>query len=337
MGSPQKRDRPNEHGSALDGDCLNGEFQFSIHMPIQPETTSSNPRWSSAAAVASVFLLIPAMCLSAPLPGELSPAARLIASERPLVIAHRGYSAHAPENASLAFEYALDAGADLVELDYHHSADGVPVVIHDGSLDRTTDAVALWGGKDLPVAKRTWEELKKLDAGRWFQTQVMGQRILSLSEALELIQARGVTLIERKAGDPATLARLLNERSLVNQVVVQAFDWNFLEGFHRLEPRQVLGALGPPGSRDGRKLTDPEKELNEGWLSEIQKIGAQIAVWNRQVDAESIRRAHELGLKIWVYTIDDGKVAAQLLDWGVDGIITNNPAVIWRTQARRGK
>lgn len=268
-------------------------------------------------------------------PASTSPADRLLASKHPLVIAHRGYSAFAPENTPLAFDLALAAGADLVELDYHHSADGVPVVLHDATLDRTTDAVALWGGKDLPVAARTLSELAKLEAGRWFRTPAPGQRLVPLTEALDLIQARGVTLIERKAGDPSTLVRLLADRALLNQVVVQAFDWRFLEEYHRLEPRQVLGALGPPSSRNGRRLTDEEKALGEPWLTQVQELGARVVVWNRQVSADAIRHAHDLGLKVWVYTINDPKVALELLDAGVDGLISDNPAIVWRAQANR--
>src|SRR5574341_2564494 len=76
-------------------------------------------------------------------------AERLITENRPLVIAHRGYSAVAPENTLPAFQLALAAGADLVELDYHHSKDGIPIVIHDHELDRTTDGDERWQSKKV--------------------------------------------------------------------------------------------------------------------------------------------------------------------------------------------
>lgn len=275
-------------------------------------------------------------CLNSDAADRSSPAETLIASPRPLVIAHRGYSGFAPENTILAFDRALAAGADLVELDYHHSAEGVPVVIHDSTLDRTTDAVARWGGKDLPVAGRRMEDLSALEAGAWFQPPLSGLRIPSLAQALDFIQSRGVTLIERKAGDAPTLSRLLRERGLVNRVVVQAFDWEFLRAFHRLEPEQVLGALGPPGSRDGRRLTDEERMLGETWLEEVRGLGARLVVWNRQVNAEAVRRAHALGLRVWIYTINDPALADDLLAMGVDGLITDHPALAWRVLAIRG-
>jgi hypothetical protein len=92
-------------------------------------------------------------------------ARALVEAPRVLVIAHRGDSAAAPENTLPAFASAIRAGADLVELDYHHSADGVPVVLHDPTLDRTTDARARFGAQNVEVATKSLEELLQLDAG----------------------------------------------------------------------------------------------------------------------------------------------------------------------------
>jgi glycerophosphoryl diester phosphodiesterase len=77
------------------------------------------------------------------------------------------------------------------------------------------------------------------------------------------------------------------------------------------------------------------KELNEVWLDELQKCGAKVAVWNQQVSREAVQLAHARGLKVWVYTINDPALANKLLDMGVDGIITNNTSLIWKTIALR--
>jgi glycerophosphoryl diester phosphodiesterase len=141
-------------------------------------------------------------------------------------------------------------------LSYHHTKDGVPVVIHDFTLDRTTDAKRLWGGSGLNVADRTAEELRALDAGGWFASQYAGTGLPTLVETLEIIQAQGMALIERKGGQPATILRLIREKGWVNRLIVQSFDWEYLSVFHELEPRQVLGALGPPRTlADGRNAT----------------------------------------------------------------------------------
>jgi glycerophosphoryl diester phosphodiesterase len=239
----------------------------------------------------------------------------------------------APENTLPSFQFALAAGADLVELDYHHSKDGVPIVIHDAELDRTTDAVERWGVKKLRVGAKTATELRTLDAGRWFGPQYAGTRLPLLTEALDLIQKEGVTLIERKGGDAATCVRLLRERNLINQVVVQSFDWAFLKEFHAQAPEQVLGALGPPSSRQGRKLTDAEKVLSREWIAEAKQSHPSVLGWDHQVTRATVDYAHQQGLKVWVYTINEPKQAAELLDLGVDGIITDNPSLIWRAIA----
>jgi len=265
-----------------------------------------------------------------------SPVQKLLNAGRPLVIGHRGYCQMAPENTLPSFKLAKSAGADLVELDYHHTKDGVPVVIHDFELDRTTDAVAKWGGKKIRVDSKTAAELRALDAGKWFDARFADTRLPSLSEALDLIQDGSMTLIERKGGEAATLVKLLRERKLVNQLIVQSFDWAYLEDFHQQEPAQVLGALGPPSTRAGKKLSDAEKMLDASWIAGAAKTGARVIGWSQNVTREAVALAHAQGLQVWIYTIDEPALASQFLDWGVDGIISNNPAIIWRTLALRG-
>ncbi|MGD0261534.1 MAG: glycerophosphodiester phosphodiesterase family protein [Verrucomicrobiota bacterium] len=266
------------------------------------------------------------------------PALQLIASQRPLVIGHRGYCQLAPENTLPSFKLAPAAGADLVELDYHHSRDGKLVVIHDGELDRTTDATKRWAQKHIKVETKTAAEIQSLDAGSWFDPEYAGTRIPLLAEALDVIQKGSVTLIERKAGAPADCIRLLREKGLVNRVVVQSFDWEYLRAFHEQEPEQVLGALGPPAHlSDGKKPSGIAMELNATWLDELQKAGAKVAVWNQKVTKEAVQLAHQRGLRVWVYTINDPALANELLDMGVDGIITNNTSLIWKTIALRGQ
>jgi glycerophosphoryl diester phosphodiesterase len=270
-------------------------------------------------------------------PAAESTAERLLSEKRPLVIGHRGFSMVAPENTLASFELAIASGADLVELDYYHAKDGVPVVIHDGTLDRTTDGTNQFGESKIRIETKTSKEITNLDAGSWFSPRYSKERLPLLSEALDLIQKKGVTLIERKAGDAKACVELLREKNLINAVIVQAFDWKYLADFHALEPKQVLGALGPPSTKDGKRLADDEKVLSPLWVDEAQKAGAQAVVWNRSVNPAAIDYAHSKGLKVWIYTIDESNLANQLLDAGVDGIITDNPPLIWRTIALRPK
>jgi glycerophosphoryl diester phosphodiesterase len=267
-----------------------------------------------------------------------SPASRLLASTRPLVIGHRGYCQFAPENTLPSFEMAMAAGADLIELDCRPSKDGVLIVIHDPELNRTTDARRRWRKRHNKVESRTALEIQSLDAGSWFDQQFAGTRVPLLAEALECIQKSSVTLVESKGGHAVDLIHLLRTRHLINKVVVQSFDWAFLRRVHALAPEQVLGALGPPKILcSGRKPTGFLRRFSGLWLGEVQKTGAKIAVWNRQVSQKAIELAHQRGLKVWVYTINTPRRAHRLLNIGVDGLITDNPSLIWRTIALRSQ
>ncbi|SRR6266704_2309712 len=262
-------------------------------------------------------------------------AVDFITTNQPLVIGHRGYCQLAPENTLPSFKLALEAGADMVELDYCQSKDGQLIVMHDTHLDRTTDAVRRWRGRRIKVESKTAAEIQTLDGGSWFDPKYAGTRVPLLSEALDTIQRGSITLIEHKSGDAESCFKLLRSKGLINKVVVQSFDWEYLRKFHALEAGQMLGALGRPIKlSDGGKPRGP-KELNAAWLGELEKTGAKAAVWSNKVSKAAVELAHERGLKIWVYTINDSAKANRLLDMGVDGIITNNIELIRRTIALR--
>ena len=143
-------------------------------------------------------------------------------------------------------------------------------------------------------------------------------------------------MIERKSGKAADCVQLLREKSLINRVIVQAFDWQFLRDFHELAPEQFLGALGPPRVlSNGRKPLGIAKELNSRWLDQLQKSGARIAIWDRHISKNIVQHAHERGLRVWVYTVNEPSVANKLLDMGVDGLISNDISLIRRTLALR--
>lgn len=239
--------------------------------------------------------------------------ASLIDSAKPLILAHRGNSRAAPENTLPAFESALKLGVDLVELDYHHTADGVPVVFHDEELDRCTDACHVWGGPNQLLARRTLAELQQLDAGGWFGEAFRATQVATLEDALRLICPRAGCMIERKSGDAATCVSLLKRLNVVDRCVVTGFDWSFLTECHRLAPDLRLGALG----------TD---RLTPETLTEAQQTGARVIGWdNDYVTAEHVRLVHSCGLNAWVWTVDEPARAAQLITWGIDGLISNVP------------
>ena len=260
----------------------------------------------------------------------------LIGMNRPLVIAHRGYSQLAPENTLPSFRLALAARADLVELDFHQTKDGQLIVLHDRELDRTTDARKRWRRKHIRVNAKTAVEIQSLDAGSWFDARHAGARVPLLAEALDTIQKDGITLLESKSGEPAACVQLLRSKGLINKVVVQSFDWAFLRKIHEDEPKLLLAALGPPETLpNGKRPRRVFRKLSAEWINGVQKIGAKVIVWNKQISKRAVHLAHARGLKVWIYTIDNPKLAKRLLEQGVDGLITNNPPLIGKTIAPR--
>lgn len=240
-------------------------------------------------------------------------AAERIHAPRVLVIAHRGDSLAAPENTLPAFASAVRAGADLVELDYVHTADGVPIVFHDEYLDRVTDACARWGGESIVAGSKTWAELSQLDAGGWFGPQFAGTRIATLAEALAATCPYVPMMIERKSGNAATCVRLLEQTGFIEQVVVTAFDWQYLADCRALAPSLALGALGT-------------KPLTARQLDAAAALGASVIGWDDlYVTPAHIKAAHEHGLRAWVWTVDNPGRAEELISQGIDGLISNAP------------
>jgi len=243
-------------------------------------------------------------------------AGDLIHADRVLIIAHRGDSGSNPENTLPSFKSAVKAGSDLVELDYIHTSDGIPLVIHDATLDRTTDAVMRWGGKHIKVSSKTLAELRTLDAGSWYDRRFAETRLPTLEEALDVIQKGSVTLIERKGGDAKTCLDLLRRKKFVDHVVVQSFYWDFLRDCRKLSPNLMLAALG-------------FGVVTQDKVDEIVGMDVQAVGWSQgEMDRRWIDEFHRHGLRVWVYTVNDIKRVDELTDAGVDGIITNEPAMM---------
>jgi glycerophosphoryl diester phosphodiesterase len=234
-------------------------------------------------------------------------------AQRILVIGHRGDPEAAPENTLASFRGALGGQADYVELDTRVSADGTIYCLHDDTVDRTTDAVKQIGGQKIKFAQLTDRQIDALDAGSWFDLKYAGERIPRLTDALDLIQARSRTLLEWKAGSAESCARMLREKQLIGKLVVQSFDWKFLEELHKLEPAQPLAVLG-------------EKAFDEKRWSGLPATGARIVAWKHtDLDADLIARLHARGYQVFAWTVDELADWQRLAATGVDGIITNRP------------
>lgn len=242
---------------------------------------------------------------------------------------HRGAAARAPENTAAALRAGMDAGADAIEIDVRLSADGRVVVLHDPTLDRTTDGRG-------PADERTWAELARLDAGSWFSRRFRGEPLLDLDSALALVRGRAPLLVEIKArepGRPRSLhpadRRLLHgvlaavERAgALENVVLSSFCWPVLAAAVADAPSVRLALTVGAGERE-----DP--------VDAAGRIGATALHAHRRLCTRSfVARAHAAGLGVLAFVANRAREVERLLAAGVDGVFTDDPGRIAPIVAR---
>jgi glycerophosphoryl diester phosphodiesterase len=226
---------------------------------------------------------------------------------RPLIGGHRGNPAQHPENTMRSFRSAIDAGCDLIECDVHLSSDGRLVVIHDHSLDRTTNGQGL-------VRDHTAADLRKLDAGE-------GEKIPLLHEVIELALGKVGLVIEIKQlpityeGLEDKLVNMLRQLGAVQECAVISFHHPAIKKLRAMEPRLQLGIL------EGSRPIDPARLLREA--------GADVFSphWGA-MDRELIDQVHSAGGAVGVWTVDDDAAVAWARFCRPDSIFTNRPVEI---------
>lgn len=276
------------------------------------------------------------------------------------IIAHRGASEQAPENTFAAFEKAVELGADAIEIDVQLSADGQLVVMHDETLDRTTDGTGL-------VSHHTVEQLIELDAGSWFGPQFSDQRVPTLIQVLSWAEGRCRVDIEVKNKTAReipvqTLATLVAEAGAENRVAITSFERDFIESLQRLFPHLEVGLLISPipplkktaisvalltltfAALASLQLIDL---LSAGCLSilsslvfgllivlqEARSVGSSIE--NLNADAvlphwlictrSLVASAHNRSLNVVGWTANNSLLVKHLRRLGIDGLITDKP------------
>jgi len=238
-------------------------------------------------------------------------------SNRTLNIAHRGASAAAPPNTLAAFEKAIELGADGIEFDVHFSADGVPVVIHDFTVDATTDG----SGR---VADLTLAQLKQLDAGTRFDPAFTGERIPTLDDVLRAVGNRLLLNIELKTtslgdnGLERAVITLVEQHGLSRRVLFSSFNPFSLRRAKRIAPHIPAGLLYDQG------LSLP---LRRAWLAFLAPHEARHPHY-KMVDAHYMAWARRRGYRVNTWTVDDPGEMRRLVGLGVNGIITNVPDVL---------
>ena len=234
-----------------------------------------------------------------------------------LNIAHRGASAAAPPNTLAAFEKAVELGADGIEFDVHLSADGVPVIIHNFTVDGTTDG----SGR---VADMTLAQLKQLDAGFHFDPAFAGERIPTLEEVLETVGSRLLLNIELKTtslrdnGLESVVIAQVEQHDLDESVLFSSFNPLSLRRTKRIASHIPVGLLYAP---------DLPLPLRRAWLAPMVPHEARHPE-HTMVDAHYMTWARRRGYRVNTWTVDNPDEMRRLIGLGVDGIITNVPDVL---------
>ncbi len=225
----------------------------------------------------------------------------------PIIFAHRGASLHAPENTIAAFELALQQGADAIELDVKLSADQIPVVIHDPTVDRTTNGSGA-------IANLSLAALKELDAGE-------GQRIPTLDEVFESVGGKiliNVELTNYKTRDDNLVDKVVEvvkKHNLAEGIIFSSFIPKNLNRAAELLPQTPRGLLALPSFL--------------GWIVRniLFKKGDYQALHPKLENAskKQFEAIHRMGRRVHVWTVNDPDDMRRLADWGVDGIFTDDP------------
>lgn len=245
-------------------------------------------------------------------------------SAHPLAIAHRGFSRDGLENSLLAFRAALDLGYQYVETDLNSTADGVAVVFHDSTLDRTTD-------REGTISELPYAQVEKARIGG-------REPIATLREFVAALPAARFNIDVKDDGSVTPLVQMIEEARLHDRVCVASFS-------ERRRRKVLAGLSRPVASSPGKSLMAAYFFLSP-WLPRFLTRALMRGVGVLQVPrshgrlvlvtAKTVARAHALGLKVHVWTIDEPAEMHELFDMGVDGIMTDRADLLAGVMRERG-
>ena len=224
-----------------------------------------------------------------------------------IITGHRGASGLAPENTLASFKKAMEIGADYSELDVQLSKDGQVVLLHDETLDRTTT------GKG-PVGEWNLADLKTLDAGSWFDEKFKNEPLPTLKEVIDLVKGKMKLNIEIKVKQfnqelVDKVVALIRAENFQNQCMITSFNQPSVEYVKKIAPELVTGLIF------GKKYNESVFTGNWDVLSSNKA----------NINEKFMKKAHDAGKQVHVWTVNDEKEMQKLIKLGVDGIITNYP------------
>ena len=228
-------------------------------------------------------------------------------------IAHRGFSAIAPENTMVAFQKALELNVDCVELDVHGTIDKKVVAIHDQTLNRTTNQTGF-------VNQQTLNRVRQADAGRWFDDKFTGEKIPTLTEALDLICPSAMAVVEVKdAAITDQVVKDIHRTNTSERVVVIAFDPMVLKQVRQLDSTLSTGFL-----LGGDKGHVNDVELAAQLVQQVLVMGVPLLNLSEKLITSLLtNEIKKRGVTLWTWTIDDLERMKEVVDSGVQGITSN--------------
>lgn len=222
------------------------------------------------------------------------------------VIAHRGLSEQYPENTLLAFQKAVELGVDFIELDVRETIDGEIAVIHDETVDRTTD------GKGY-VKDLTYEEIRKLDAGKW-KGRFEGVKVPALDEVLQVIAGRTKLLIEIKEACPEKIVKLLQKYNMESHVVIGSFNIEYIINTRKISPAVSTAFIS------GKLPENPDVLVKNG----IPIVDVEY----HQLRGGRIKEFLSRGISLAAWTVDDENDMKEFVNTDVSFITTNRPDIL---------
>jgi len=261
--------------------------------------------------VATLTLILTGMAFAGDRPMTID--AFLDPGGRTWVVAHRGFSGRAPENTVAAIREAIAIGADMAEIDVTLTADERVVVIHDETLQRTTNGSG-------NVADHSFDEIRNLDAGSWFAPQFVGEKVPTLGEVLDTTKGRILLNVEIKSeavdrGISDKVAAAIKERGMTDQVVVSSSSPTALEQMHAVAPEIRTAVLYKPEFHRGQDSSEIVRSLGASAFN----------IRGSRLKAKMLRSCREHGIPVAVYTVDKPREMKRWVKKGIDAIFTNHP------------
>lgn len=259
------------------------------------------------------------------LANRFSKVPEVLPSNEFVIVGHRGAAGHAPENTIVSFRKAIELGADWVELDVHRSKDGQLIVIHDATLDRTTNGTG-------PVSSMTFEEIRALDAGSWFGEAFAGEKVPSLAEVIVGINGERKLLIEIKwpeeglyEGLGREVAQEVHKYGADNWCIIQSFESAYLEEAAETGYNIPLQKLLVSQTAI---FFVPFYQDNKFRAGRVSTAGVESINYHHKMLSKGIVDVHHAdGLKVIPYTLNTRQDMMKVLGMGVDGVITDFPDV----------